>query len=747
MAQGPAVLSSSVQSVQVYRAGAVVTRVAELAFDEPGWPKDLLIEGLPLSLEDDSVRASLVAPPGKGGAALPLPCDLRVELAMPPLGSRLEPPSEAQLRGARQEVARLEVALARVEKEMSRLDRLSLELPEVSENRPPRPAPVAAWMGALEWQGRVRRARLEEKSGQQAALRKAREELARIERRDEEARAQKDAQADVVSKRVRLSLRGGGPAVPCQLRLEYRVPGARWFPSYQVRVARDGRSAELSMRALVAQATGESWSGVMLSVSTADLDGDAELPELPSLRIGRRQRASPPRAWRDPPAGADELFEGLDRALAAAPRGEKPPADLGVEQDEVLCGAPAGAPAAPLAEMEEPPAPASAPELSALHEEALPPSAGELLSAPAPKIQMKKMAASAPRLSRSRKAGGEAGEPAPVAGAAPAPQALRAEAPVQKARGAGEREQLAGAAPAAEASSAVAASADQLRFAGHVMAGWQEAARRGRLRPLQAWESLGAEVETRPDRLVEKIAAAALKARGVLAIAAPAGMSEVRASSGGYDHRYVAEVPVDVPGDGAFHIVPLLSRAAPSQSSLVVVPRESDQAVRVAAMENPLGAPLLAGPADVYLEDEFLVTSPMRTAPSGGRIDLGLGVEEAVKVARNVSFEELSHGLMGGGATLKHRVEIEIASRLAAACDVEVRERVPIAREGDKDLDIAIPPAAPPWEEFDQAQTWVIKGGRRWRFSLGPGETQKLAFSYTVKIDSKNELVGGNRRE
>lgn len=733
MAQGQAVLSSVVQSVQVYRAGALVTRVAELDFPDGAWPKELLLEGLPLSLDDDSVRASLMAPFGRQGAPLPLPCDLRVELALPALGSRLEPPSDSQLRGARQEVARLEVALARVEREMRRLDGLSLQLPEPFENRPPRPAPVAAWVGVLEWQAKVKRGRLEERVGQQAAVRKAREELARLERRDEEARAQRDAQADAVSKRVRLSLRGGGAAVPCQLRLEYRVPGARWYPTYQVRVARDGRSAELSMRALVAQATGESWAGVALSVSTADLEGDAELPELPSLRIGRRQCAAPPRGWREPPAGVDDLFEGLDRALAAAPRVERPPGDADLVQGEAKseAEAPAGAALSEMDELMEPPEPLCgaparpSPVVAAALDAAPlpPPAAAPLRMGSAPK--MKRLAAHAPQAARS---------------------VTRAR---KEARDTGEFEQAAPAAPPEEAPapSAIAASAEQLRFAGQVMAGWQDAAKRGRLRPVRAWESLGAELEVRSDRLAERIASAAQKARGVLTAAAPTGLSEIRDSSGGYDHRYIAEAPVDVPGDGVFHLVPLLARSAPAKSSLVVVPRESDRAVRVAALENPLGAPLLAGPADVYLEDEFLVTSPLRTVPAGGRIDLGLGVEEAVKVARNVTFEEVSHGLMGGGTTLKHRVEIEIASRLSSACDVEVRERVPLAREGDKDLEIAVPPAAPPWEEFDQAQTGLIKGGRRWRFSLGAGEAQKLAFSYSVKIDSKNELVGGNRRE
>jgi len=141
----------------------------------------------------------------------------------------------------------------------------------------------------------------------------------------------------------------------------------------------------------------------------------------------------------------------------------------------------------------------------------------------------------------------------------------------------------------------------------------------------------------------------------------------VEQSGGSYDYRYDAEGPVDIPGDGQFHSVPLLGRSAPVETTLVVVPRESDKAVRVASLLNPLHAPLLAGKAEIYLEDEYLVTSPIRTVPPGGKLSVGLGVEEALKVARNVHYEEEATGLMGGGLALHHKVEIEIASRLKAA--------------------------------------------------------------------------------
>ena len=53
----------------------------------------------------------------------------------------------------------------------------------------------------------------------------------------------------------------------------------------------------------------------------------------------------------------------------------------------------------------------------------------------------------------------------------------------------------------------------------------------------------------------------------------------------------------------------------------------------------------------------------------------------------------------------------------------------------------------PAWEDYTQEETGRIKGGRRWRVTLAAGESKKIFWTYSLKIDAKNEVVGGNRRE
>lgn len=98
-----------------------------------------------------------------------------------------------------------------------------------------------------------------------------------------------------------------------RLIVEYFVPGARWTPTYLCRLESSTNTAAIAVRAFLCQRTGEDWSGVRLELSTANPMTWCELPELPSLRLGRTQPVPRKSGWRLPPVGATMLFADYDR--------------------------------------------------------------------------------------------------------------------------------------------------------------------------------------------------------------------------------------------------------------------------------------------------------------------------------------------------------------------------------------------------------------------------------------------------
>ncbi len=224
------------------------------------------------------------------------------------------------------------------------------------------------------------------------------------------------------------------------------------------------------------------------------------------------------------------------------------------------------------------------------------------------------------------------------------------------------------------------------------------------------------------------------------------------ASSDRYDHAYSAQTPVEVPSDGTFHSIAVIATSAVVDVRHVVVPRMSTDVFRVAEIENPLGAPILDGPVDVYLGKDFLLTSDVEFTPPKGAMQLGLGVEQAVKVSRNTGYKEESSGLIRGSLVLKHEIRIELQNHLDSEIDCEVRERIPSIRKDEDDIEIKIGEVEPSWSPYEvelaSSPEAGLKGGYYWRIRVpGQGGKSRLTAKYDIKIPAKYELVDGNRRE
>ncbi|MBI4954923.1 MAG: DUF4139 domain-containing protein [Myxococcales bacterium] len=218
-----------------------------------------------------------------------------------------------------------------------------------------------------------------------------------------------------------------------------------------------------------------------------------------------------------------------------------------------------------------------------------------------------------------------------------------------------------------------------------------------------------------------------------------------------YDYAYRADAPVDVLADGALRSVFVTAAELPVGLTYVAVPREKSDVYRLARLDNPLASPLLPGPIDVYVAGDFVVTSDVPFTPPRVSLRLGLGVEQAIKVARNTRYREESKGLLGGATALRHEIAIDVHNHLPVPATLEVRERIPVARDGDDEIKVEVKELAPPWQPFEPfpatAERPALKGGHRWQLELAPGGAAALRVVYEVRIASKNELVGGNRRE
>lgn len=520
------------------------------------------------------------------------------------------------------------------------------------------------------------------------------------------------------------------------LAIEYVVGAARWWPAYSARFTASATRVSLTLDALVAQATGEDWSRVRLSLSTAHLAHDARLPELASLRLGRAQPA-PKRGYRAPPEGLAALFEGYDRAVD----------QLEVEDTRVVTRMPAK----PKGRAEPVPATATLDTLSA--DASVLTRAGyagipvtglraRLGNIPAPAEQL------APEMAAPS-----------AAPAAPYPQTIKAEMPMKRRMApppARKSSSLFGGIGDAFSEGSIEAELDEDAGLGGGGGGFAHADPSA-IEPADAWLDFDTLVLADPKdrsargRLIRDpstiFGSAAQRARARIdAVAEPAMARDPLAARGRFDHRYDAEGTADVPASGRPHRVAVGAADTGAAPCFVAVPREAAEVYREAEIKNPFDAPLLAGPVDVFLDGALMTTSEMTYVDRSGSMRIGLGVEDRLRVARNARVDESTAGLLGGSLVVDHAVTIDLSSSLGRDVTVDVIERVPVTDE--KDVEVKLTYARPDHERYTQAERGApLRRGLRFSARVPAGDKAKIELGYRVTLPAKNEIVGGNRRE
>ena len=304
-------VDAPIQSVTLYREGAMVTRACALP-DELG-DFEFRIDGLPNMLDESVVSARIT------GAKL---LDVRIESKVTAADASTSP--------------ELRDAIAQLERAQRRMELVALHEAKLNDQN--------ALINAIAQKTATESAKdFGSKSldpaalaGQVAFIDDAREKL--IDKRtmlDSEKRA---ASSEVTALTAKVASLGGKRFVErwaivtvgksargaATLALSYLVGGASWDPDYAIRATDAGDDAidtlSVEFDARVFQKTGEDWNDVALSFSTAEPTRRPAPPEIPSEFVDVRSPAQPMQF-----GGADKLRLPMGGAGGDAAPKEKAP--------------------------------------------------------------------------------------------------------------------------------------------------------------------------------------------------------------------------------------------------------------------------------------------------------------------------------------------------------------------------------------------------------------------------------------
>ncbi|MFI5529333.1 DUF4139 domain-containing protein [Kitasatospora sp. NPDC051853] len=674
-------MESVLDEVVVYAAGALCRRRASGEVPPDGVVR---LTGLPAGLDPSSLRGRVTA---GGWRVTEARVEYATELRAPEQTSEL---LRALLR-AREEADAVRSRIDRHEARIAELTALRPVAPPRRRDDPPhRRTPAESWLALADFTE-------ERLTALHEAVARLREEHALAEHAVTDAdqrlrRADSAASTGPVTPTATALLTltptaPDQPAGPVGLTLEYGIPGARWVPSYRLSHRQGESTGRLVLRASVVQRTGEDWTGVRLGLSTADLQRRTDLPRLRSLRIGRRQSAPPPSGWRDVPPGLSDLFTAYESA------GPRPSTARTLSSPVAVAAstprrAARGGTRAPAAEE----------------------STGFLTAGGAPPAPLPS-APSGPARSVARPTYGGSPPPAPAAPAAPA--AFAAPPP-----------------PGAPAPQAAPPPPPEPEGAPHPDARWLD---------YRALTLQGPGGRHR-GQLVPAPPAAPASAPAVTTTLPRYGVPP-RISAGSFDQRYDTAAPVDVPSDGTWHTVTVGEVPVGLATEHVCVPSVEQTVYATLLLANATDHALLAGPVEVTVDGDFLLTAALPTLAPGATRRLGLGVAEGVRVARRTELRESTTGALSKTTVLDHRVHVELVNRLAHPVTVEVRERVPVA--GEPDIKVQ---ERPGWTAPDGPSEEYPPSTRLRRVELPAHGRAELDGGYEIRIPAGKTLLGGDRR-
>ncbi|HEY0792359.1 MAG TPA: mucoidy inhibitor MuiA family protein [Chthoniobacterales bacterium] len=280
--------------VTVYPDRAQVTRTVDV--DVPAGNSALALAGLPESLDENSVQV-------EGAASPPLVLqgtDLRREVltgAADPQARALEQQVQGleQLKtGLSADTAALkqrDVYLANLTTAFAKADKGGATVNELQDTYRfyvDETTKSAAARQSLQYR--------QEEVGRE--LDRAKQELARLNQARTQHRLLISVSADA--------------ATHAQLQVHYLVPDASWQPAYDARVSGDGGPVQLTCAGLVRQRTGEDWTGVILTLSTAQPALNGRMPDFEPVYL----RFLEPLPMANPAPGVSSQTEA--RAFSAA---------------------------------------------------------------------------------------------------------------------------------------------------------------------------------------------------------------------------------------------------------------------------------------------------------------------------------------------------------------------------------------------------------------------------------------------
>jgi len=179
----------------------------------------------------------------------------------------------------------------------------------------------------------------------------------------------------------------------------------------------------------------------------------------------------------------------------------------------------------------------------------------------------------------------------------------------------------------------------------------------------------------------------------------------------------------------------ITTESFPAQFNYITIPKLSEQAYLEAHFKNETDYPLLAGIMTIFAGPDYAGKSVLKNTAPGEELELSLGIDERIKVNRELVKKLKSKpGRFGKNKSVEYLYEITVENYTSKACEITVVDQIPVSWH--KSLKIKKVKLEPkPDEEEDN-------GILRWHLTLEPEEKKEISIGFKVEYP-EGEIVEG----
>ena len=207
-------------------------------------------------------------------------------------------------------------------------------------------------------------------------------------------------------------------------------------------------------------------------------------------------------------------------------------------------------------------------------------------------------------------------------------------------------------------------------------------------------------------------------------------------SESGAALAYQVQRPLEIPSDGSPHKTTIARFELDAVLDHLAVPIQALEAYLRATVTNDSKLLLLPGPARVFHDGQFVGETSLETVAAGEEFELQLGVDDQIRVERELRRRSTAKAVLGGSRTVDIAYEITVENHRSGKARLSVHDHIPLSSDGE--IKVRLRETSPnPAEQTEL-------GELIWKFELDPGKSAKLTHRFTVEHPAAVTVTGLN---